>query len=373
MTEITGTSRADLQRMESTLLDRKDELGRVLVRSRRRSVSQAQYDELVEWAVWLDITRGLSPNTSGNYIDAAASFLAWLNSEGVAVQDVTAAIITRWQQHLYLEHGQAAHTQHVKLTGIRRYFRWRSEMGLAERNPAAVISSPRRPQRVPRKYSEGQLRAMFGGCDLDKPIGRRDFAVMLFLLNTGARREELASLSLHQMELRERVGAVRFFGKGAKERIVSFEGSVVRVMSDWLVERDALGAVDQDAVFVSVSGPTKGRRLYRTTFDGIIGRAIERGRVRVERGMAVHTMRATFATALYDAGFDIEQIRIILGHEDINTTRQYIAISDRQMQARLPGAFSDRVTGGAGGSRELPLWVKHRKNNRQGPADGASS
>ncbi|HKK04222.1 MAG TPA: tyrosine-type recombinase/integrase [Gammaproteobacteria bacterium] len=367
MTEITGTSRDDLRRLEATLVERRDELSRVLVRSRRRSVTQAQYDELLEWATWLDITRGLSPNTSGNYIDAASAFLAWLNSESVAVPDVTSAVITRWQQHLYLEHGQAAHTQHVKLTAVRRYFRWRSEMTGAQ-NPAASISSPRKPSRVPRKYSEGQLQAMFGACDRETPLGRRDFAVLLFLLSTGARREEVVSLSIDQMELREKIGAVRFFGKGAKERIVSFEGSVVRVMQEWLAERESIGPVDPDAVFVSVSGPTKGRRLLRSGFEGIIERAIKRGRVRVEQGMAVHTMRATFATALYDSGCDIEQIRIILGHEDINTTRQYIAISDRQMQVRLPRAFTDRVTGAAAG--EPPLWFRAKKNQRHGRPSG---
>lgn len=347
-----------LSHTETSFIAAGDELARVLMRIRRRAITPEQYEELIEWITHERIAKGLSPNTTGNYLDAGAAFTEWVNSQQVCIDRLSGKHIENWQKELYLQHRESAQTRHVKIVALRQYYSWRELTGRGK-NIAQHVPSPKRTKRVPRKFSKTELRAMFNTIDRSTPIGRRDYAVLCFFLATGARRDEAASLELHQLQLRQRVGAVRFFGKGAKERGVAFEGQAIVALQAWLADRDGLPLVDELAIFVSMSGPSKGQRLRREGLAGVVRRAIKRAKLRVEPGKCLHVLRATFATALYDQGMDLETIRSRLGHEDINTTRQYLAITDRMMSARLSHTYLDDVTGET--DANTPLWVQEKR------------
>lgn len=318
-----------------------DELARVLKRIQRRALTQEQFGELVEWAGFLRIARGLSPNTGANYLEGCALFLEWLNDRQTALEAVTAGDITEWQQGLYLSHGESPSTRNVKLAALRQYFAWRESENKGP-SPARSVPGPRRAKRMPSKYSLDQVRRLLGAFDLTKPQHIRDYAVLLMFLHTGARREELAELSLDQLELRAKIGVVRFFGKGAKERVVSFEGAPVEALHAWLAVRDGMAVADPGALFLAM-GKREGLRLSNGGMDGVLRRAHKRAKLSMEPGKALHKLRSTFATTLYDHCKDIMVVQVAMGHEDINTTKQYIVISDQQLRQRLPGKL---FTGG---------------------------
>ena len=66
--------------------------------------------------------------------------------------------------------------------------------------------------------------------------------------------------------------------------------------------------------------------------------------------------RVTFATALYDDGTDIERIRIVMGHESIETTRGYLAVSNRQRSVRLAPTRQHAALGTAPAG--MPRWAR---------------
>lgn len=354
---------AGLARLEGMMLAAGDEQARVLRRIRQRGITPGQYAELVEWVAHLRISRGLSPNTGANYLEAVSAFAEWLNGRGQTLDRVAARDLDQWSQELYLAHGEAAHTRHVKLTGVRQFYHWRESDGRGP-SPVRTVRSPRREERVPRKFSQAQLAALFATCDRETVMGRRDFAILSFLLATGARRMEVAGLRLGQLEIAERVGAVRFLGKGAQERMVSFDGHTVRALQAWLADRDNIAPLpDPSAVFVSLTNIHRGEPLQAGGLEGVIARAIRRAKLKLEPGMALHTIRATYATTMYDATGDIERVRLLLGHKDINTTRRYLAISGRQLRARMPSDFMGEVMGEGGG---LPRYLQNKLKGGKG-------
>lgn len=349
--------------MTDVLREARDELGRVLRRIERRTLTDGQRDDIGAWALWLRINRGLADTTAGNYVEAVAEFAEWINARRADAwpQGITAADVTTWQQHQALAQHLTPEARHVKLVALRQAFTW----GAAFRdwpNPTAGIAGPKRRERVPRKFSQNQLQRLFASCDLDTVKGRRDYAVLVFFLATGARRAEVAGLALPQLELRAKVGAVRFRGKGAKERVVAFEGEAVTALRAWLADLDGLDRSDTDAVFVGLSGPKRGARLGAAGLYGVLTSAARRARMPLAEGDALHLLRSTFATALYDQTRDIERVRVAMGHDDINTTRGYLAITDTHMRTRLSG---DWLAGVTGTGRGLPLWLRQR-NKTQG-------
>ncbi len=345
------------------LVSAQDELGRVMRRIVRRDLTGEQRADIDAWALWLRINRGLRPASAANYVEAVAEFCEWLNYRRPGCwPDVSSDDVNAWQQDQALTHNLTPEARHVKLVALRQVFRW----GQAFRgwvDPTMGIPGPKRRERVPRKFSRDQLRRLFATCDRGTVQGRRDYAVLVFFLATGARRSEVASLTLRQLQLRNKVGAVRFAGKGSKERMVAFEGEAVTALRAWFADLDLLPKSEAEPVFVGLSGKARHTALGVGGLHDILQRAARSAGMKLGEGQALHRLRATFATALYDQTHDIERVRIAMGHDDINTTRGYLAISETQMRTRLS---SDFLAGVTGSGRTMPLWLKNRLGDQGG-------
>jgi integrase/recombinase XerD len=329
------------------------ELRAVLAREQGR-LAPAPFAELVEFIGHVRIADGLAPRTCSTYASVLAVFLGWLAREDCAPQDVDLARAERFARWLALDRVLSPRSRRLRLSAVRRYFAWR-EPRFGGTNPFLGVSSPRVARTLPKKFSTTELRAIFGAIDRTTANGRRDFALLLTLYATGARRDEMRTLTMDRVELRERVGYVTFTGKGAKERVVSIEGAPVDALRAWLIERDGLELIDRDAVWVSPTGHHRGHALSSQGIEHALARIARAAGV---RGTHLHRFRVTFATDLYDAGVGVEEIRLVLGHESLETTRRYLAISDRARKVRMPRQRLAAVTGGK--SNVIPLWAQPR-------------
>lgn len=342
-----------------------DGMQSVLRRMERHQLPAALADELVEWIVHLRVSRALSVRTAENYMNAVALFAVWLREAGMDVYAAEPATVESWMQHLFAREGKRARTRGLSLTALRRFYSWRITTGRGAVNPAEHIQGPKREKPLPKKYTEGQLRVLFASCDREKPIGIRDFSILMMFYATGARREELEKLSLSQLVLGEKSGHVRFHGKGAKEREVRFGKSCCDAVKAWLYERDRMPSIyDEDAVWLGMSGRNIGRRFRRFGLYSVVTRAIKRTGLRIDGRTGVHRLRVTFATDLFDSGdADLKTIQKLLGHEKMETTDGYLDISERRQQARMP---EDRIKKITGDGVPLPLWARHKKQERDG-------
>ena len=346
------------------LRDAGDEVSRVLRVIDRQGLSAANVALLERWAGDMRISRGLAPNTVGNYLEAVWRLLRWLETQGVALEEAGPEDIEAWNRDLYLVSREKTKTRTLRLTAVRQFFAWRERLGMGL-SPARSIPGPRREKRVARKYTRTQVQRMLAACDRETLMGCRDYSVIMFLLATGARRMEVAGLRMDQIELRPRSGAVRFEGKGAKERIITFEGPAIAALRDWLAMREGLPEIlDTDSVWLGLTGRSRGQAFGPAGLWGVIQRAMKAAGIKAEPGMGLHRFRITFATMLYDeCNYDVRVIQRLMGHEDIETTVQYIAVSDTVTRARMPGSVLAKLSGDT--SYDTPLWLKHRQRNGQ--------
>jgi len=318
--------------------------------------------EVWRWVLWLRVTRGLAgPTTCARYAEIVARFAEWVASHGLDYTALTLGDLDDWAKALVLERRNSASWRRTQLQALRSFYGWRKSRGLGP-DVTAGQSGPRRLSRSPRKYSRAELKALFAAVHGKTPlIAQRNRTLLLFLLTTGARRSEAAGFRLDQLlELGERSGVVRFVGKGAKEREVAIEGPIVRMLHEWLIERGKLASLD-DTVFVRLDDPTICRAMSTESIEDVVSRAAKRAGL---QSWGVHRFRVTFATRLYDNGVDIERVRILMGHEDINTTRRYIQVSGRMRSVRLKAHEQHDVLGTRPAG--LPLWAQKLEDQNGG-------
>lgn len=318
--------------------------------------------ELLDWAGNMRVTRGLSVNTVARYLEAVSLAGVWMVQQGITMDAMTAQLADDWQRDLFVRGRESGQNRALKLTALKQFYAWREERG-AGVSPVRILRGPKKPKRIPKKFTRDELRAMFKTCKRDTLRGKRDYALLMFMLCTGARVSEVSGLEMEQLELRERIGRVKFFGKGARERLVSFERPLIQALMDWLTVRDELSLTHPQRVFCGLSHSQPGAALS----DHGIQKALTKIKIDAELKTRVHPhkFRSTYATELYDQGFDLAEISVLLGHASVKTTMQYIAIAERTKGTRL----SSRNVGAMVGERNnVPLYLRRKlKNHEQFP------
>ncbi len=205
----------------------------------------------------------------------------------------------------------SASTIHKRVKTIKRFFNWCVEVELLAQSPAIHLTN-RRPELLLGEGKAATVQEVEAVVRLSQ--GRpRDYAIVMLLIQSGARVSEIASLRIRNLNLVDKTAIVD--GKGDKRRTIYFGSAAARALSDWLKVRPA---VTHDHVFVSVTSDDP------LTGDGV-SRLVRRltKRAGLARGLGGHAFRHYVGMALSRGGMPINVIQHYLGHSDPAITLQY--------------------------------------------------
>jgi len=201
-----------------------------------------------------------------------------------------------------------------RLAALRTFFSFLLREGALRRNPALDVSSPKAAKRLPHTLDVDQMTQLLTHTAHDA-LAARDTALMELLYSSGLRLTELTELTVRDLDLQ--AAQVRVLGKGRKERIVPVGAWALKAIREWLSQRPALAAVDEQAVFVGKNG----RRLSaRAVQLRVAARARAAG---VPQHVHPHMFRHSFATHLLESSRDLRAVQELLGHANISTTQLY--------------------------------------------------
>lgn len=273
----------------------------------------------------LRVERGASKHTLSAYASDLRAYVGWAQREGL--DPVT---LSHRELRGYLAYMDAARysrrTIARRLSAIRSLFTYLLENGVVERNPAAVLSAPKRPARLPRAVPEAPLTALLDAPAGDGPLDLRDAAILELLYATGVRVAELVSADLRDLDLAE--GTLRVLGKGAKQRLVPVHPLAARRMREYLHRgRPGLSkSFSPQRIFLSRTG----RELGTGDVRRMLARRIS------QAGLAIsaspHAIRHSFATHLLEAGADLRTVQELLGHVALSTTQTYTHVSAKRLR-----------------------------------------
>lgn len=296
---------------------------------------------------YLPRQRGASAHTIRAYRDALKLLLEFVaqragrNVASLKLDDLDAEMVAHFLDHIEVARSNSPATRNCRRAAIRSFFKHLVRYDLAHSQQyTRVLAIPSKKARQrPATYLEpDEVRAILGKPDRRTGDGWRDFTLLLFLYNCGARVSEAAGVQWHDLQL-VAPRQVRLRGKGKKERLLPL----------WKETADALHRLrgksatnDQQHVFLNHLG----QPLTRDGIAYILSKhasaaALERPPLARKR-ITPHVLRHSCAVALLQSGTDVTVIRDYLGHASVATTGRYIT-TNLQMKREAMQAFWKRA------------------------------
>jgi integrase/recombinase XerC len=209
-----------------------------------------------------------------------------------------------------------------KLSVVRSFLRFCEENELVAASPAAKVSSPKLPRRLPQVLTPEQTSVLLDAIGGQKPLELRDRALFELIYASGLRCSEALDLRLRDISIDS--AQLRAKGKGRKVRLVPIGAPAVEALKRYLSEgrgRLVSGDTDEGYVFVSRTG----RPLSSSDIQRRLARYL--AAAGAPFGTSPHTLRHSFATHLLEGGADLRVIQELLGHSSLRTTQVYAHVS----------------------------------------------
>jgi integrase/recombinase XerC len=266
------------------------------------------------------LARNASAHTIKAYTGDLANFSAYAGSR--SWQSIDHVAIRGFLSHLY-EKGLGKASVARSLAAVRSLYHWLAQEGVVEQNPAALVSTPKLPKKLPRVPTIEEMNTVLDGQMPEvASFPERDRLMLELLYGCGIRNSELIGISLDDIRLSAEAILIR--GKGKKERYVPFGDSVKTALVIYLPARQQLLAGCKKNATALLINQRGGRLTTRS-----VGRIIKK--IAVAKGLSPdvhpHTLRHAFGTHMLEEGADLRAIQEMLGHERLSTTQRYTQLS----------------------------------------------
>ncbi|HML73466.1 MAG TPA: site-specific tyrosine recombinase XerD [Anaerohalosphaeraceae bacterium] len=275
---------------------------------------------------YLALEAGLSPNTVLAYGRDLLEFCQYCQTAGLKeIPTLEAVHIYKHLQTISRE-GKVEASVSRALVAIKMLLRFCLSTGKLKEDFVSSLEGPKLWKRLPSVAGYEQIFKLLDTPDPQEPYYLRDKALLEVLYATGARASEVVNLKIRDVNIK--VGYVRCFGKGSKERIVPLGTVAGRVIQQYLDElRPTLAKPKSpENLFLTRTG----RAMDRIDLWRIVKRhALRAG---MPKTMTVHTLRHCFATHLLSGGVDLRSLQEMLGHADIRTTQIYTHVDNDRLR-----------------------------------------
>jgi integrase/recombinase XerD len=280
------------------------------------AVTIAEYKERLQ-------ALGYAEATIEIYRSGLDRFREYLEGHGVTdLRTVTKAIMLDYKAFVYAG-TQALETKALRIRPVKRLFEHLTGNNQLLINPAeGIIETHRRHKKIGPTLTQEEMKKLLQQPNMSFRGGIRDRAVMEVLYATAVRRNELLSLEVHDVDLRDGVIHVRK-GKGNRQRVVPLGKTAAGYLKEYLEKiRPHYGRKNP-----------KERRLFLTNEGkpltaGALHVSLHhyRKQAGIEKSASPHVFRRSCATHMLQQGADIRYIQKLLGHASLATTQQYCKV-----------------------------------------------
>ena len=299
------------------------------------NVPERVNERVVEFQDWLRHHRGLSERTIDRHGRMLMRLLPGLGHDpGIYDAELVRRVI--------LAEAQRSSRPYIKTmtTALRCYLRFLSAHGVCRPwlDRAVPVIPQWRLSALPRYLPSADVERLIASCDLTKPHGIRDKAILLLLARLGLRAGDILEMRLDDVAWDE--GTLRVRGKGRREVRLPLPQDAGDALLKYLEQGRPL--VDDDRMFLRSSAP------YRPfagpcAISDVVRLALKRAGITDPPSRGANLLRHSAATGMLRAGASLDAIGTVLRHRSADTTAHYAKVDIamlRQIAQVWPGDAS---------------------------------
>lgn len=194
-------------------------------------------------------------------------------------------------------------------------------------NPMKNIKPPKVEKKIMRTFTAQEISKLLNAFDKSDYFGLRNYCIMAMFFSTGIRKTELTGL--REVDINIANDLIRIeFGKGNKERYVPIGKTLRRTLIQYFrMRKSYLGDESCKWLF-----PSRTKRRMTSSAINILFQKLKKELKLTGEKISSHTWRHTFAKNYLLNGGDIFSLSAILGHSDIETTKQYLNLNDAEIK-----------------------------------------
>ena len=281
--------------------------------------------EIADFLLYLTAERNCSSHTVLGYTKDLGKFVAFVGPD-LRWKDVDHVMVRAFLSSLY-DQGLSKPSVARALAAVRSFYKWLAIEGKVNQNPAALVSSPKLPKRLPRVPSIEEMNQVL---ETELPesttFPERERLIFELLYGSGMRNAEMIGLNLEDVNAAQGAALVR--GKGKRERYVPLSDAALGALRVYLPRR---GQIMQHFKRNHLALLINRRGEPLTTRS--VGRIVKQ--IAIAKGLPgdihPHTLRHAFGTHMLSEGADLRAIQELLGHSRLSTTQRYTHLSLRQV------------------------------------------
>lgn len=252
---------------------------------------------------------GLSDKTLDNYRKELQKMLGFINK---AVKDIKTEDIRLYLYDLKSRGTVSDSTLNTRRSYISAFFTWLNNNNYLDNNPTASISPVKFEKKIKKALTDIEMEKLRIACK-----NNYERAVLEVLYSTACRVSELVNIKFEDIDL-ERKEVLIEKGKGNKSRITYLNARAIIAIHEYVKNRD------YPTIYLFEASRRPHERLSERSIELVCNSLQKRSGIRIHP----HKVRRTTATNLWKKGMPLEEIRKLLGHEDLSTTLIYTAVDN---------------------------------------------
>jgi site-specific recombinase XerD len=225
---------------------------------------------------WLGQQRNLSRHTVWSYRDTWRLFLRFVSARqhrpivALSLSDLDAPVVLAFLQYLERERKVSIGTRNCRLSALHAFFAYvahKEPMAIAQCAAIARIPTKKTSHPAMAYLEADEVEAILRQPDQSKLVGQRDYALLAFLYNTGARIQEALNVTPEAIRF-DPPAQVELFGKGRKTRVCPLWPETVNLIKA-LLKRNPRDKHEQ--IFVNCYGRPLGQVGVRFKLNACAG------------------------------------------------------------------------------------------------------
>ena len=270
---------------------------------------------------YLALEKGLSENTIESYSSDLNRYLEFIRKKGVKkIADADTPLILKHMIALR-DAGLGSKSCARHLITLRGFYIFLVQEKILEFDPAKLIDLPKSGLKLPDVLSVSEINLLLNVPDTDKPLGKRNAAMLELLYAAGLRVSELVNLKFLDVNLE--ACFVRVLGKGSKERIIPFGLYAKNKIDDYINNSRPLLLKNRISQYLFVA--RAGKPMTRQGFWKLLKHYVKQAGIK--KKVTPHSLRHSFASHLLEGGADLRTVQVMLGHVDISSTQIYTHVA----------------------------------------------